>query len=54
MMILSKVLLRLSENNDRYIYKMTNNLVSGHTLKHIFVGTGLFYLIKILEKDNKL
>ena len=54
MMIVSNILLRLSENNDRYIYKMTKNLVSGHTLKHVFVGTGLFYLIKILETDNKL
>ena len=53
-MILSNILLRFSEHNDHYVYQLTNNLVSGHTLKHIFAGLGIFYLIKILQKENKL
>ena len=53
-MILSNIILRLSEHNDHYIYQLTNNLVSGHTIKHIFAGLGIFYVIKILQKENKL
>lgn len=53
-MILCNILVWLTEFNDHYIYKITNNLVSGHTLKHIFAGIGIFYVIKILQKDNKL
>ena len=53
-MIFCNILVWLTEFNDHYIYKITNNLVSGHTLKHIFAGIGIFYVIKILHKDNKL
>tara|TARA_B100001123_G_scaffold444251_1_gene592571 strand:- start:1775 stop:2422 length:648 start_codon:yes stop_codon:yes gene_type:complete len=53
-MIFCNILVWLTEFNDHYIYKITNNLVSGHTLKHIFAGIGIFYVIKILQKDNKL
>lgn len=53
-MIFCNILVWLTEFNDHYIYKITNNLVSGHTLKHIFSGIGIFYVIKILQKDNKL
>tara|TARA_Y100000996_G_scaffold390653_1_gene352053 strand:+ start:2224 stop:2889 length:666 start_codon:yes stop_codon:yes gene_type:complete len=53
-MVISNILLRLSEYNDKYIYKISYKFVSGHTLKHIFVGLGLFSLINILQIDNKL
>lgn len=53
-MIFCNILVWMTEFNDHYIYKITNNLVSGHTLKHIFAGIGIFYVIKILQKDNKL
>ena len=53
-MILSNILMWLTEFNDHYVYNLTNNLVSGHTLKHIFAGIGIFFVIKIFKKENKL
>ena len=62
--VLKKVIKEINSNNDNsklsYLRKCImesvrlNNLVSGHTLKHIFAGIGIFYVIKILQKDNKL
>jgi len=48
--IIANIILRLSEHNDHAIYKMTNNQISGHTLKHIFSGIGIFYVIIMLQK----
>lgn len=32
------VLAKICEALDKYIYKWTNNTVSGHTLKHLFAA----------------
>ena len=47
------ILLRISEHNDHLVYKLTNYQISGHTLKHIFSGIGIWYMIKLLQKVNK-
>ena len=52
--IIANIILRLSEHNDHAIYKMTNNQISGHTLKHIFSGIGIFYVIIMLQKLKKI
>jgi len=52
--IIANILLRLSEHNDHTIYKITNNQISGHTLKHIFSGIGIWYLVKLLQKLKKI
>ena len=44
------LLCRIVEHNDHFIYKITNNTISGHTLKHIFAGLSIYYTIKLLEK----
>tara|TARA_Y100000817_G_scaffold68423_1_gene51998 strand:- start:2437 stop:3039 length:603 start_codon:yes stop_codon:yes gene_type:complete len=46
------LLCRIVEHNDHFIYKITNNTISGHTLKHIFAGLSIYYTIKLLEKIN--
>ena len=50
--IITFTLARLFEHNDHFIYKITNNTISGHTLKHIFAGLSIYYTIKLLEKIN--
>ena len=52
--IFANILMRLSEHNDNYIYQKMNQFISGHTLKHIFAGIGIFYVIKILQIEKKL
>ena len=52
--IISNIILRLSEHNDHAIYKITNNQISGHTIKHIFAGIGIFYVIIMLQKLKKI
>ena len=36
--VIANILLRLSEHNDHWVYKITGNKISGHTLKHIIAG----------------
>ena len=48
------ILLRISEHNDNLIYKLSNNKISGHSLKHILGGIGIWYIIILLKKDNKI
>ena len=48
------IILRISEHNDHLIYNLTDNQISGHTLKHIFAGIGIWYTILLLQKVNKL
>ena len=52
--IIATILLRLSEHNDHFIYKLTNKQMSGHTLKHIFAGIGIWYMIQLLQKVNRI
>lgn len=53
-LIIIGFLTRVSELNDKLIYKSTDNLISGHSLKHIFAGIQIFIIILILEKLNKI
>ena len=48
------ILIRLSEYNDKAIYKATNKLISGHTLKHILGGLEIYIIIVVLQKLNKV
>ena len=45
---------RLVEMLDSQIYKLTNKLISGHTLKHILATIQIYIVIKALEKIDKI
>lgn len=40
---ISYILAKLCELNDLSIFSLTNEVISGHTLKHLFAGAGLFF-----------
>jgi len=40
---------KLTEYYDHTIFSLTNNLVSGHTIKHILAATAAFYFYLILK-----
>ncbi len=48
------ILYRFVEYYDHQIYDLTNNMISGHTLKHIFAGLSILYIVKLLKEDNKI
>ena len=48
------ILIRVSEYNDKAIYKLTGGTISGHTLKHIFAALDIYLIIIILEKLGKV
>tara|TARA_B110001469_G_scaffold41994_1_gene41509 strand:+ start:361 stop:972 length:612 start_codon:yes stop_codon:yes gene_type:complete len=48
------ILIRYSEYNDKKIYKATNKLISGHSLKHILGGIDIYIVILVLQKLNKV
>ena len=48
------ILTRYSEYNDKKIYKATNKLISGHSLKHILGGIDIYIVILVLQKLNKI
>ena len=45
---------RLVEMLDSQIYKLTNKLISGHTLKHILATLQIYIVIQALEKIDKI
>ena len=45
---------RVIEHNDHYVYKMTNNMISGHTAKHITGSIMIWFTVIVLIKLNKL
>lgn len=47
------IAIRIVEIYDKQIYKLTNNILSGHSLKHILAGIGI-YLIANLLYESKL
>jgi hypothetical protein len=47
------IAIRIVEIYDKQIYKLTNNILSGHSLKHILAGIGI-YLIANLLNESKL
>lgn len=44
------ILSKLTEVYDRELYSVTNNLLSGHTLKHILAALSVFYLYLMLKR----
>jgi hypothetical protein len=38
------ILAKICEDNDMQIYKITNNNISGHTIKHLVSGCALFFI----------
>ena len=48
------IAVRASERYDSTIYKFTNKLVSGHTLKHIIAPIQIYVIIVVLEKIGKI
>jgi len=53
-MIILSLLIRYSEFNDKEIYKLTNETISGHTLKHIVAGIEIYLVIVVLQKLGKI
>ena len=48
------LLYRFVEYYDHQIYNLSNKFISGHTLKHIFAGLSILYIVKLLKEDNKI
>lgn len=46
------VIIRLVEIYDKQIYKLTNNILSGHSLKHILAGIGIYLIADLLNKSK--
>ena len=40
-----------AEIYDKQIYKYTNNLLSGHSLKHILAGIGVYLIANLLNNQ---
>ena len=52
--IILTILIRVSEYNDKEIYKLTGGVISGHTLKHILAALDIYLIIIILKKLGKV
>jgi len=46
------VLAKIVEIFDKEIFKMNDEMLSGHTIKHIFAATGAFFIYQMLKKRN--
>ncbi len=44
------ILSKFTELYDKELYYVTNNLLSGHTLKHIFAAISVYYLYLMLKR----
>jgi len=42
--ILIYILAKITETYDKQIYKLTNNLISGHTMKHILAAIAILFI----------
>ena len=51
--IITFILARLFEHSDNFTYQLTNQQISGHTLKHIIGSIGIVSIVQLLEKTNK-
>ncbi len=47
-------LAKLTETFDKKIFFMTSQVVSGHTLKHLLAGLGLWYLVWMIQKRREV
>ena len=43
-------LAKLTETFDKRIFSLTDEMISGHTLKHILAGIGLWFLVSMIKK----
>lgn len=41
---------KVSEFLDKPIFNLTNNIISGHTLKHVFMGIAIFAILRYLKQ----
>ena len=48
------VLSRITEYNDRKIYSLTNQMVSGHLFKHIFSMIVILKIIQLMKRLHKI
>ena len=46
------IIIRTVEIYDKQIYKYTNNLLSGHSLKHILAGIAVYLIADLLNESN--
>ena len=42
---LSYFMAKVFEVFDKWVFKMTNRIISGHTIKHLFSALGIYYLM---------
>jgi len=45
---------KLLEHFDYYIFELTQNIVSGHTLKHVAAAFSAYYMMVYLQKRKKI
>ncbi len=50
--LLFYVLAKIAELKDELIFELTNQLISGHTLKHYLAAIGPLFLLKMLNLSN--
>lgn len=48
------ILAKVFETGDRWIFSLTKQSVSGHTLKHLAAGVAGFWILRMLEKRQAL
>lgn len=48
------IIAKLLEAYDIEVYDITGNLISGHTLKHLFAAGAIYFLCKMLQRREKL
>ena len=52
-LIILSLLIKYTTSNDKEIYKLTDNIISGHTLKHVFAGINIYLIIIVLQNLRK-
>ncbi|NRA73839.1 MAG: ceramidase domain-containing protein [Rickettsiales bacterium] len=45
---------KLLEISDKIIFKISNNMISGHTLKHLAVAAGVYMMLRYLKTRNRV
>jgi hypothetical protein len=45
-------LAKLTETFDKQIFNFTKSIVSGHTLKHLLAGIGIWFLVLMIQKRS--
>ena len=45
---------KFAEYFDHFIFSLTFNMISGHTLKHLIAGAGLFFLPIMIKRRNAI